>query len=321
MSNDEGKRDTDAIVEEHPVEKQQAVFMGEATGAPGMTDEIFGDAQPGEGVGEVEGFDENAEEDCAPKWISPDPGQPTQSEIDDHNVDHWPYRCWCEACVKGRGVGEAHRGEGRRAGGSAVPVIALDYLFVTSEHVWRREELTDDENEKVVLKILVVKDTEGKAISAHVIQKKGVEADGYSVARLVEDLQWLGYRRIILKSDNEPAIVQLLREALKGIKTDVKTVDQVGEEHPPAYDSRSNGSVENAVKQVQGYLRTMQISLEAQVNKHIPAKHPVMAWLVEHVAWLLTVRPRGIRRSSEFEGGHSASGSWSLASVACTNCR
>ena len=41
MSNDEGKRDTDVIVEEHPVEKQQAVFMGEATGAPGMTDEIF----------------------------------------------------------------------------------------------------------------------------------------------------------------------------------------------------------------------------------------------------------------------------------------
>ena len=104
----------------------------EAEEKPDMVDELFGDAQPGEGVGEVEGFDENAEnaeEDSGPKLVSPDPGQPTQSEIGDHNVDHWPYRCWCGACVKGRGVGEAHRGEGRRAGCSAVPVIAFDYLF------------------------------------------------------------------------------------------------------------------------------------------------------------------------------------------------
>ena len=188
-----------------PVRKLEAVLMGEAPEVPESDDELFGDAQPGEGMGEVQDFDENPEEDSGPKQVSPDPGQPTQSEIDDHNVDHWPCRCWCEACVKGRGTGEAHKNDGSSE--STMPVIAFDYLFITKEHVWRREELTDDELRKVVFKVLVVKDTKSRAVFAHVVHKKGVEASGYSVVRMVEDVQWLGYRKIILKSDNEPAIL------------------------------------------------------------------------------------------------------------------
>ena len=60
---------------------------------------------------------------------------------------------------------------------------------------------------------------------------------------------------MLLKSDNEPAIVQLLSETLKGLR--IETVEQAGEAHLPAYDSKANGSVENAVKQVQGLLRTL----------------------------------------------------------------
>jgi hypothetical protein len=66
---------------------------------------------------------------------------------------------------------------------------------------------------------------------------------------------------VILRSDNEPAIIELLRETLKDLKVD--TVEQAAEEHPPAYDSKANGSVENAVKLVQGLLRTVKFCLEA----------------------------------------------------------
>ena len=237
-------------------------FMGNVSEDEGNSDDLFGEARPGEGIGKVEDFDEGPEEDAEPKKVLPDPGQPTQAEIDEHNIDHYPFRCWCEACMKGRGTGEAHRSSGE----STIPVIAFDYLFITKDQVWRREELEEEDEAKVLFKILVVKDTNGKAIFAHVIHKKGVESDGYSVTRLIEDVQWLGYRRIMLKTDNEPAILQLLREAIKGIKTELVDMDQVGEEHPPAYDSRSNGSIENAVKQVQGYLRTMKVSLEANLQ-------------------------------------------------------
>ncbi len=41
-------------------------------------------------------------------------------------------------------------------------------------------------------------------------EEKGVEDDRYSVDKLVEDVEWLGYNKIILKSDNGPAILALV---------------------------------------------------------------------------------------------------------------
>ena len=60
--------------------------------------------------------------------------------------------------------------------------------------------------------MLVAIDTSSGSIFAHVVQKKGVEDDRYSVDKLVEDIEWLGYSQIIFKSDNEPAIIQVLEE-------------------------------------------------------------------------------------------------------------
>ena len=62
------------------------------------------------------------------------------------------------------------------------------------------------------MQILLVKDSMGKAIFAHAVRKKAVDADGYAAQRLAEDLAWLAYTRLILKSDGENAIVRVLRE-------------------------------------------------------------------------------------------------------------
>ena len=43
-------------------------------------------------------------EECAPKVVAPDPGQPTQKEIEEHRIDHMPFRSWCENCGR-----ESHR--------------------------------------------------------------------------------------------------------------------------------------------------------------------------------------------------------------------
>ena len=74
-----------------------------------MGDDIFGDAREDEAEGPVEEIAEDEAEDVAPKIISPDQGMPTQEEIDEHEVDHMPFRQWCEECMKGRGAGEQHR--------------------------------------------------------------------------------------------------------------------------------------------------------------------------------------------------------------------
>ena len=173
-------------------------------------------------------------------------------------------------------------------------MIAFDYLFITRGKILKKEELSDEDKAHIKLKILVVKDTKSKVVFAHAVRQKGVDDEGYAVARVTEDVQWLGYTKLILKTDGERAIVRLLRESLKAIKTTL--ADEAGQasfENPPTYDPRSNGSVENAVKQVKGMLRTCKSCLEARVGSRIPDEHPIMTWLVEHVAWILTVRPNG----------------------------
>ena len=49
-------------------------------------------------------------------------------------------------------------------------------------------------------------------------------------------------------------------------------------------DSQSNGSVENAVRYLEDTMRTMLIGLKARVGWNFPMDHPVIAWLVMHVA-------------------------------------
>ena len=46
--------------------------------------------------------DAGVEQETDRQRVAPDPGQPTQAEIDEHEVDHSPFRPWCEACCKGR---------------------------------------------------------------------------------------------------------------------------------------------------------------------------------------------------------------------------
>ena len=81
------------------------------------------------------------------------------------------------------------------------------------------------------IKILVVKDSKSRSVFGHVVPQKGIDPKIFAVDCIVEDIMWLGYSQILLKSDNEPAITKLLKESLGACK--VSGLEQVGEEHPP----------------------------------------------------------------------------------------
>ena len=68
---------------------------------------------------------------------------------------------------------------------------------------------------KRCVKVVIAKDLNSGSVFARVVHQKGPDADGYAVARLVEDIKWLGYAKLLVKSDNEPAIVSLCNEALR----------------------------------------------------------------------------------------------------------
>ena len=82
--------------------------------------------------------------------------------------------------------------------------------------------------------MLVMRDNKSKAIFGHVVPKKGLDEKGFSADSFVEDVKWVGYTKVTLKSDNEPAIVKLLGEALRELR--INGVSQLLEEHSPEYD-------------------------------------------------------------------------------------
>ena len=96
--------------------------------------------------------------------------------------------------------------------------------------------------------------TGSKRIFAHVVPRKG--RDNYAAARIAQDIRILGYKRLYVKTDQEPAILALKEM----VKTELDV--EGGIEESPVGESQSSGGVENAIQQVQGQVRTMRKKAE-----------------------------------------------------------
>ena len=79
---------------------------------------------------------------------------------------------------------------------------------------------------------------------AHVVEWKG-PVDS-TTRRLVADLDWLGLRRLVFKSDQEPAILalkQAVRESMPPV--------EFAMEESPVEEHQSNGTIEVTVREIQ----------------------------------------------------------------------
>ena len=82
------------------------------------------------------GEDPAAEEEVV--RIASDPGQPSHKQVEEHRTrGHIPFRSWCLWCNLGRGRGQSHQ----KRPGSAIPIVAIDYFFLTEAGVQLRSEL------------------------------------------------------------------------------------------------------------------------------------------------------------------------------------
>ena len=111
-----------------------------------------------------------AKEDCEPKNVAPDPGMPSRSEVDDHDVDHLPFGSWCECCVRGKAIGEHHH---QGVLESSIAIVAIDYMFIMREKIGMRHELTEEDHKNMLVKILVVKDSKTGASSPMAMPYRG----------------------------------------------------------------------------------------------------------------------------------------------------
>ena len=164
---------------------------------------------------------------------------PSLKERQEHERTHLPYRSWCRHSA--RASNPAHRG---RKFPTAIEEdkdtkqVSYDYCFM------RDQPGTES------AKILVSKDRATRMVSAHVVPMKGAVIDRV-IQQCVRDLERLGYYgQVTLKSDQEAAIVDVLREIanLRGSRGTLL-------EHSPVADSPSNGLIERGIRSVEEMTR------------------------------------------------------------------
>ena len=199
------------------------------------------------------------------------PPVPTPQMVAEHEVTHIPYRSWCPACVAGRGRSYSHHHEGRD---STVPVISADYLYFSEKGVPGKS-----------LPTVVLRDRASKAIFSHLLPTKGTVGSTYPEKAVLRDLNWLGYKRLVLKTDQENAIKALGAAVKAGFPEDLTL------EESPKGDShgQSNGTAENAVQRVQGQVRTMKYALEQSVGGELPKDSVIFPWMIEYAGVLHTL--------------------------------
>ena len=186
------------------------------------------------------------------------PISPSKAEVDSHIVSHLPFRSWCSAGVRGRGLSLGHRKvDTKTKEAEQITTVSVDYGFFGQPEARARDALP----------VLIVRDRKSRGIWNHPVPSKGV-THPYPARALMVDLDFVGYRRVILKSDQEPSIVAHCDSVKNGWHGEI--VPEVS----PKGESKSKGEVERAVLSVHGLARTLKDSLES--------RSPLVAWLVGH---------------------------------------
>jgi hypothetical protein len=141
------------------------------------------------------------------------------------------------------------------------------------------------------MKCLIVRCHESKAVFAHAIPVKGADEDHYVADLIASDVAFMGHIRLLLKSDNEPALLALAEAALQRIRCQVQKdqldIETISTEQAATYESASNGETECGIRAVRGLFHAHKLQLERRIEREVPPTHPLSAWLLEHVCLLI----------------------------------
>ena len=231
--------------------------------------------------------DEEAPEELKVRRI-PNPSDPTPAERERHNATHLPYRPWCKICVQAKAKEDPHYKRTDEELQNGIPEFAIDYASMSE---------AKDKSDRV--RMLIGKDRWTKKFLCCKVECKGTEDENVvnNVAIAIENL---GYTRIALVTDGEPAILQV-QTAIQKKRAPMITVPR----NPPAYDPQANGFVERAVGEVKGQIRALKLGLEARLGVNIGIKEPIVEWVMQHAASLLNKFHIGVDgRTAHFRVHH-----------------
>ena len=223
MLNDTGCK---AMGETHGASCEEMIASNEP--AEDVEDYSFLDDEPNLIKSDNEGVDGHEDEEVEPMRTAASPVLPPAADIEEHRMTHMPYRPWCTECNQGRGLGEqrgAHVGQEH-----SIPLVGVDFWYITTGGVKKREELEWANDEKgdaelqgqrqagKIIKCLIIRCHKTKCVFAHVIPFKGHLEDPYVVDLTCSDIAWLGHVKLIIKGDNEKALVTLIEKSLRVLR-------------------------------------------------------------------------------------------------------
>ena len=237
-------------------------------------DEEGGEADEDEGE---EGGEENPEQDHETMEETGGEAQavksptvmrkPTLEEINEHRRTHLPYRNWCPICIASRGKDLPHKAIDRR--GDGVPIIGMDYFFVGDDGAG-------------VIPAIAARNSITKALIGTAVPTKGIEQSDWPAKYVAACIDELGYKRVTIRSDKEPAVTALVHSIRKNCDTEVL------EETSPQGDKNTNGHGERAVQSLEGQVRALKMELESRISAEVPARHPIVTWAISHGADIVT---------------------------------
>ena len=143
---------------------------------------------------------------------------------------------------------------------------------------------------------LLVTNASDDWIASHVVPRTG--PDLYAVEVLKTEVLGVGASEVILRSDQEPAIIALKNDAAALVKL---AGGNVQTEDTPKYDSRSNGLAESAVKAVKDKVRTMLAVVNASYGIKITGDHVLIPSLVKYCGAMLSRGFRGADGRTAYE--------------------
>ena len=95
----------------------------------------------------------------------------------------------------------------------------------------------------------------------------------------------LGYSRLELRSDGEPAILDLMTAVKTRLKRNVD-YGKVLAQASPRESHQSNGGVERAIQTLRGIARVYMHYLEKKSNSKLRGDSEWWSWAIRHAVWV-----------------------------------
>lgn len=173
---------------------------------------------------------------------------PSEEEIRQHEVSHFPIQPWCVECQMGKGVASPHKRQQEIGGSKRDPLTQLDFMLMKKDGL-----KAEDVKNAWATTLFGVGCEALTPIFTSVPSKKANMK--YTVKTIVWFLRRMCHGKVIIRTDGEPSIADIA-ERVKAI-TKKKYNEKSILEKTPRYSSQSLGTVGATQRHGQGQMRTV----------------------------------------------------------------